>query len=171
MSITMTKEEISTYLAQLNYELAAEEVTGEICLYGGVVMCLVFDARPATRDVDAVFKPANTVRLAAFTVAEKNGLPLEWLNDAVMAFTSEHEQTRILAEFSHLTIYYADPRYLLAMKAIAARADLDRKDMEFLVRHLGITTAAEVFAIIEEFYPKRNIKPATQFAVEELFEQ
>ena len=171
MSITMTKEEISTYLAQLNYELAAEEVTGEICLYGGAVMCLVFDARPATRDVDAVFKPANTVRLAAFTVAEKNGLPLEWLNDAVMAFTSEHEQTRILAEYSHLTIYYADPRYLLAMKAIAARADLDRKDMEFLVRHLGITTAAEVFAIIEEFYPKRNIKPATQFAVEELFEQ
>jgi hypothetical protein len=171
MSITMAKEEISTYLAQLNDELAAEEVTGEICLYGGAVMCLVFDARPATRDVDAVFKPANTVRLAAFTVAEKNGLPLEWLNDAVMAFTSEHEQTRILAEFSHLTIYYAEPRYLLAMKALAARADLDRKDMEFLVKHLGITTAAEVFAIIEEFYPKRNIKPATQFAVEELFEQ
>lgn len=171
MSITMTKAEISTYLAQLNDELAIEDVTGEICLYGGAVMCLVFDARPATRDVDAVFKPANTIRLAAFTVAENNDLPLEWLNDAVMAFTSEHEQTRILAEYSHLTIYYADPRYLLAMKAMAARADLDRKDMEFLVRHLVITTAEEVFAIIEEFYPKRQIKPATQFAVEELFEQ
>jgi hypothetical protein len=60
---------------------------------------------------------------------------------------------------------------MLAMKAIAARADLDRKDMEFLVRHLEITTAAEVFSIIEEFYPKRKIKPATQFAVEEMFEQ
>ncbi len=171
MSVVMTREEIGLYLRQLNDELASEEVIGEICLYGGAVMCLVFDARPATRDVDAVFRPANTVRLAALTVAEKNDLPPEWLNDAVMAFTSDHEQTRILAEYSHLTIYYAEPRYLLAMKAIAARADLDRKDMEFLVKHLEITTAEEVFLIIEEFYPKRKIKPATQFAVEEMFEQ
>jgi len=56
------------------------------------------------------------------------------------------------------------------LKAMAARADLDRKDMEFLIGHLGITTAEEVFSIIEEYYPKRQIKPATQFAVEELFE-
>lgn len=169
-STILTKAEISGYLVQLNDELAAQEIIGELCLYGGAVMYLVFDARPATRDVDAVFKPANSVRLAALTVAEKNGLPLDWLNDAVKGFLSAFESNRILAEYSHLTIYHAEPRYLLAMKAMAARADLDRKDMEFLIKHLGISTAEEVFNIIEEYYPKHQIKPATQFAVEEMFE-
>jgi hypothetical protein len=55
----MTKDEINSYLFQLNEELAALEAVGEICLYGGAVMCLVFDARPATKDVDAVFRPTR----------------------------------------------------------------------------------------------------------------
>lgn len=145
------------------------EVTGEICLYGGAVMCLVFDARPATKDVDAVFRPASEIRLAAKRVAEHNRLPEDWLNDGVKGFLSGREDTMILAEHSNLLVYHADPRYLLAMKVIAARVDLDRKDMEFLIDMLKIKTSEEVFQIVEGYYPHRRIKPATQFAVEELF--
>lgn len=165
----MTKDEINSYLVQLNEELASMEVTGEICLYGGAVMCLVFDARPATKDVDAVFRPASEIRLAARRVAEHNHLPEDWLNDGVKGFLSGREDTRILAEHSNLLVYYADPRYLLAMKVMAARVDMDRKDMEFLIDKLGIGTAEEVFRIVEGYYPQQRIKPATQFAVEELF--
>jgi len=44
-------EEIKQYRAELNEELRAMDVKGEVCLYGGAVMCLVFDAtRSATRD-------------------------------------------------------------------------------------------------------------------------
>jgi hypothetical protein len=50
----MTAEEITQYLAELNDELCALDVKGEVCLYGGAVMCLAFKARPATKDVDAV---------------------------------------------------------------------------------------------------------------------
>jgi len=53
----MTKSQIKTALEKLNDELLLLDVKGEICLYGGAVMCLVYDARPNTKDVDAVFKP------------------------------------------------------------------------------------------------------------------
>jgi hypothetical protein len=165
----MTKDEINSYLFQLNEELAALEAVGEICLYGGAVMCLVFDARPATKDVDAVFRPTREIRLAAKRVAEHNHLPEDWLNDGVKRFLAAKENTKILAEYSNLRVYYADPHYLLAMKVMAARVDLDRKDIEFLIRKLDIQTADEVFRTVEGYYPQRLIKPAAQFAIEELF--
>ena len=40
----MTKEEIRQYLGELNEELRSIGVKGEICLYGGAVMALVYDA-------------------------------------------------------------------------------------------------------------------------------
>ena len=52
----MKAEEIKQYLAELNEELRAMDVKGEVCLYGGAVMCLAFNARRATKDVDAVFE-------------------------------------------------------------------------------------------------------------------
>lgn len=50
----MTAAEIEKYLSEINEELAAKNVIGEICIYGGAAMCLAFKARPATKDVDAI---------------------------------------------------------------------------------------------------------------------
>jgi hypothetical protein len=164
-------EEIKQYLAELNDELRAMDVKGEICLYGGAVMCLVYDARPATKDVDAIFRPAEQIRQAAERVAQAHDLRGNWLNDAVKGFLVPHAQ-RILFDFSHLKIYVPEPEYLLAMKALAARVDeTDRGDLELLIKLLELKTPDEVFAILEKYYPRRQIKPATQFFVEELFGQ
>ena len=46
----------------LNGELGKKDVVGEIGLCGGAVMCLVFKARAATKDVDAIFKPTQEIR-------------------------------------------------------------------------------------------------------------
>jgi hypothetical protein len=62
----MTKDEINRYLVQLNEAVAALGAVREICLYGWVVMCLVFDAWPTTKDVDAVFKPTWEIRLVKY---------------------------------------------------------------------------------------------------------
>ncbi len=167
----MQADEIKRYLEELNDELRAMSVKGEVCLYGGAVMCLVYDARPATKDVDAIFKPAQQMREAIERVAQAHGLRSDWLNDAVKGFVVPHQQ-RILFDFSHLKVYVPEPDYLLAMKAIAARTDTaDADDVRLLIKSLGLSRAEEVFAILEDYYPRQQIKPATQFFIEELFEQ
>jgi Nucleotidyltransferase of unknown function (DUF6036) len=164
-------EEIRQYLSELNDELRAMDVKGEICLYGGAVMCLVFDARPATKDVDAVFRPARQIRQAAERVAQTHDIRGDWLNDAVKGFVVPHAR-RVLFDFPHLKVYVPEPDYLLAMKAIAARVDeTDREDAGLLIRLLKLKTPDEVFAIVEKYYPRHQIKPATQFFIEEMFGQ
>jgi hypothetical protein len=39
----MTKQQIKKYLKMLNDQLAEMGIKGEICLYGGAVMCVVFN--------------------------------------------------------------------------------------------------------------------------------
>lgn len=167
----MTTQEIETYLAALNDELARIGIKGEICLYGGAVMCLVYQARPSTKDVDAVFAPTSQMRAAAERVAQAHGLRPDWLNDAVKGFVVEHSRC-VLFDFPALKVYVPEPDYLLAMKTLAARVESsDKEDVLTLIETLGLKTAEEVFAILEKYYPRQQIKPATQFFVEEMFEQ
>jgi hypothetical protein len=42
-------------------------------------------------------------------------------------------------------------------------------DRQEIVACLEEESAEEVFAILEKYYPRRRIKPATQFFVEEIF--
>jgi len=167
----MTTQEIEKYLMALNDELSLTGVKGEICLYGGAVMCLVYQARPSTKDVDAVFRPASEMRQAAERVAQDHGLRPDWLNDAVKGYVVEHPQ-RVLFNFPALKVYVPEPDYLLAMKTLASRVEsMDKQDIIFLIKLLKVKTADETLAILEKYYPRQQIKPATQYFVEELFEQ
>ena len=61
---------------------------------------------------------------------------------------------------------------MLAMKSLSARIDgTDGQDIRFLIMELKIKTKDEVFKIIEKYYPHRIIKPATQFFLEEIFDE
>jgi hypothetical protein len=165
----MTAEEITKYLTELNDELCSAKIKGEITIYGGAVMCLVYNARPATKDVDAIFKPVSEMRVLINRIAERNGLPPDWLNDGLKGFLVSHPQ-RILFDLSCLKVFVPEPDYLLAMKAMSARADTyDQTDVRILIDVLGLKDSTEVFAILEKYYPHEQIKPATQYFIEELF--
>ncbi len=166
----MTSEEIEKYLSEINDELAAKDVIGEICIYGGAAMCLAFKARPATKDVDAIFEPVKTIRGAISRIAEKYNLNQDWLNFAVKMFVVEHEK-KILFDFSNLKVFVPTADYLLAMKVLALRAEsFDAYDVAFLIKDLNLRTLDEVFKIVEIYYPNKQIKTDAKFQLEEIFE-
>lgn len=172
-SVKLTRADIQKLLELLNGELERSASTGEVFLVGGAVMCLVFNARPATRDVDALFKPAALLREAAARVAVEAGVPATWLNDAVKAYLSPHGDFDPFMDMSNLKVYIAQPSYLLAMKCAAMRLgeefhDLD--DVRFLLRFLNITTAAEALVIVSKYYDEDVLPLKTRLALEEILE-
>jgi hypothetical protein len=167
----LTKADIRRLLELLDAELAEQDAEGELYLVGGAVMCLVLDARPATRDVDALFRPRKLIREAAARVADRAGIPQSWLNDAVKAFLSPRGDFDPYLELPHLRVFVARPEYLLAMKCAAMRLgeefqDLD--DVRFLLRYLNVTTAEQALAIVTRYFDERQLLPKTRLALEEL---
>ena len=138
---------------------------------GGAVICLALNARDATRDVDAVFRPAKVVREAAARVAADTGVPVDWLNDAVKGFLSPRGTFDDFLELPHLRVFVAQPRYLLAMKCAAMRLgeefhDID--DVRYLLRYLNITTVAEAMEVVTSYFDESLLLPKTRFALKEL---
>lgn len=167
----MNAVEIESYLSELNDELALKNIKGEISLFGGAVMVLAFNARIATKDVDAIFQPTLEIRAAAKLIAERYGLNENWLNDGVKGFVVEHSR-KILFSLTNLTIFIPESDYLLAMKALAARVGTeDEGDVVTLVEALRLENPADVFSIVEKYYPKNQIPPRTQYFIEGLFDK
>jgi hypothetical protein len=175
----LSKNTILKALKDLSNELAAQNVKGELCLFGGSVMVLAFAARVATKDVDAVFQPAQTIRNLAGSIGEANQLPKDWLNDGVKGFLSvKHNVIEgNLPQFPNLRLTMPTPEYLLAMKCMASRINVseneggDVRDIVFLIRHLKLKNAAEVMRIVAEYYPPNRIPIKAQYLVESLFEE
>ncbi|MDQ2640693.1 MAG: hypothetical protein M3Y79_08960 [Pseudomonadota bacterium] len=168
----MTQEQILAAFRALNEELAREGIKGEVGVVGGAAMALVFNAREATRDVDAVFEPATRLRDVAVRVARALKLPEDWLNDAAKGFMPPDTQPRrILLDLPNLSVWVPPLGYLLAMKAIAARLDShDADDLRTLIRHMQLTRVEDVLKAVEGYYPRNQIPARTQFFLEELFE-
>lgn len=169
--VSLSAPDIRALFDLLNDELAATGTIAELYVVGGAVMCLALDARAATRDVDGWFKPTRDVREAAVRVAHRTGVPDAWLNDAVKGFLSPHGSYDPFLERSHLTVFTAQPAYLLAMKCMAMRLgeefhDLD--DVRYLLRHLNITTVDDALEIVTRYFDPATIPPKTHLALEEL---
>lgn len=167
----LSAADIERLLAELNAELALTDTRGDIYLVGGAVLCLVHRTRESTRDLDAGFEPVAVLRAAAARVALRHDLPANWLNDAVKGYLSERGTYRRFLERSHLTVFVAEPEYLLAMKCLATRIgeefhDID--DIRFLLRYLNITEVGAARAVLERFYPLERFPQKSLYLLEEL---
>ncbi len=168
----LSTEKILQLLNELNDELAKKNEVGEIGLIGGAVMCLVFNARAATRDVDAIFKPAALIRKLTAIIGERNGLPEDWLNDAAKGYLQQNFERQEVLSLSNLRVWAPQANYMLAMKCISARWDSsDRDDVIFLIKFLKLKTAQAVFEIIGNYYPKKQTPSKTQFFIEEVMQK
>lgn len=170
-STRLTTEDIDRLFRLLDEELGKKGILGECHVVGGAAMCLALDARPATQDVDAYFRPAAEVRAAATRVANRAGVSDGWLNDGVKEFLGDRAQFRPFLELPHLRIFVAEPHYLLAMKCMATRIgeefhDLD--DIRYLLRHLSIETATDALDIVRRYFDDDRIPVKTRLALEEI---
>ena len=165
----LSTSKIKELFEALNKELQTLSVVGEIGICGGAVMCLVFQAREATKDIDAVFAPTEEIREAAKKISLEYGLSEDWINDAAKGFFYKDPPRQEVLNFSNLRIWAPTPEYMLAMKCTSARYDSnDKDDVIFLIQHLELSKASEVFEIIEKYYPKKLIPSKTQFFIEEI---
>jgi hypothetical protein len=136
-------------------------------------MCLVYEARQSTQDLDAFFQPASAIRTAADRVAAREGYPSRWLNDAVKGYLSDRGDFSPYLELSHLTVMTANAEYLLAMKCLAMRLGAefqDEADIRFLLRYLNIDTYAAALEVIGRYYPQERFPQKTLYALEEMLE-
>ena len=175
----LTREVILKAFQALSDELAHRDVRGELCIFGGSAMLLAYSARLSTKDVDAIFQPAELIRESAKRVAAAMEMPGDWLNDAVKGYVSaKHETTEgNLPQFPNLRLTMPTPEYLLAMKCLASRIDStspeggDVGDIRHLIGHLNLKTPPAVMEIISQYYPANRIPLKAQYLVESLFEE
>jgi hypothetical protein len=138
---------------------------------GGAVMCLAYNARPATEDVDALFRPTVEVRKAAARAALKAGVNSDWLNDAVKGYLSPEGDFAPFLELDHLKIMLAQAPYMLAMKCLSMRIGEefhDEEDVRYLLRHLDIDSYEQALSVITKYFPVERIPQKTLYALGEL---
>lgn len=172
--MVLDRADIKRLLALLNDELEKNDATGEIYLVGGAVMCLAFNARASTRDLDAYFEPTKTIRDAANRIADRENYPIDWLNDAVKGYLSPQGDYEPYLDLSNLKVFVARPEYLLAMKCLAMRLGEefhDEEDIRFLLRYLNISGYQAAIDLVTKYYSAEQIPLKTLYALEEILER
>jgi hypothetical protein len=167
----LSRERILDLFAELDEELRRDGIHGDVFIVGGAAMAVAYDARPATRDVDGIWRPSAEVRAAAVRVAARHDdLDESWLNDGVKGFLPGDDPgaQRVVYDGSHLSVSAASPEYLLATKLLASRVARDEDDILLLYRLCGLTTVEQGLAIVDRFYGNRPIEPKVRFYLEEL---
>lgn len=158
----------------LNDELRSSGTKAELFLVGGAVMCLAYNARPSTQDVDAVFRPSGEVRKAAARAARRAGVNPDWLNDGVKGLLSVPGEFAPFLEHDHLNVMVALPEYMLAMKCLAMRIGTefhDEDDVRYLLRHLDVRSYEKAVTIITKYFPLERFPQKTLYALQELLPQ
>ena len=163
----LTGDRIRALLVELGDELAQLGESGELFLVGGAALALGYEAREATRDVDALFEPKTVIHQAAVRISERHGMRSDWLNDAMKGFLhGEDADRRVVLEHPALRVFVASPTYLLAMKLLSARVERDAADIALLLDLAGITRVEDALDVVESAYGRDRVPVKTALLVE-----
>lgn len=164
-----SKKDIIFYLDCLSERLFAQGIKGELFLVGGAAMALAYNKDRITADIDAIFEPKLVIYQAAQQIALEQGLPPNWLNDAVKGFLPGSDvEAKMLADFRGLSVKVASPRYLFVMKALASRQSRDVEDIKRLYILSGFKSVDEAIDYFANAYGNRPIEARVQFVLQEI---
>jgi len=153
----------------LGDELRRRGVVGELHVFRGAAMVLAFDARTATRDVDALFEPDGPVLDAAREVAVELGLPRSWLNNQASNYVSGRAgRGTPVYDHPHLRVMTTTAEHLLAMKVRTAGSVRDADDIRRLLETLEVDTLDEVVEVVERYFPDEPLSDRSRLLVGDL---
>ena len=168
----LTKENILKYFEEINEQLSEQNKFGEIVIAGGAALALVYNARNATQDIDAIFSPKEAFRQIIKRIGNKYNLEDDWLNDGVKGFFTDKMTASVYKEYSNLTVRSIDAECLLAMKLTSARTDTnDAGDSIVLMKHLCIKELDELYDIMEKYALRNQLTAQAKFFAMEIFER
>ncbi|AFV14861.1 MULTISPECIES: DUF6036 family nucleotidyltransferase [Mycobacterium] len=162
--------ELRRAFVSLAQKLERRRVVGHVHVVGGAAMILAYDeTRTATRDIDALFSPDGPMLAAIREVATEHRWPSSWLNNQAASYVSRTPgQGSLVFDHPYLQVAATPPQHLLAMKVLAARAVRDGDDVQFLLGHLNIKSRAEVWAIVERYFPNTEIPTRSKELIDDL---
>lgn len=101
-----------------------------------------FDARPATKDVDALFETTPLIDNILADIAETYGLHKDWINNDIKEPLKylKLENLKEIYKFKNLKVLAPSAEQMLAMKILSARPEpyRDFEDAEYLISFLKI---------------------------------
>ena len=168
---TLERQEIIEALVRVGQLALARNTAVELLLVGGALMVLRFDARAATRDVDAVIlAPRETVvvRDIARVVAQERGWPDDWLNDGAKGFMRGTAADTPVFSAPGIRVFSPTIAQLLAMKLSAWRDDVDIADAQRLLREMTGHRQAVWQSVAPYLAPGEELK--AQYAFADLWE-
>ena len=135
-----TRHEIEEGLKRLGELAQAKGLHIQLTLVGGAVMVLRFNARPSTRDIDAVIlqpREARLVRELAKHVADEFEWAEDWLNDGAKGYLVGISDGPIVFQAPGIEARSPSMEQLLAMKLSAWRDDIDISDARRILQEVG----------------------------------
>lgn len=166
----LDRESLLELLGALADRLKARSVRASVYVIGGAAISLVFDARRATRDIDAVVLEGHGPLMEEVQrLGRERGLPGSWLNEQAAMYVSRRRDDHKAVVFDHpnLVVAAASPEHLLAMKVQAARAS-DAADVRLLLGVLGIETVDGASSALEAVFPGTMLSDRARLLVEDI---
>ncbi len=155
----LDKKRLLQIFDYLNERLKENQLQLEITIYGGTIMTLVYDHRPATKDIDCVFSEINYKLLNNILDLTKYAfnLPDGWINEEIKeplkSIIKEDKETYKI--YSNLKILKPRAEQLLAMKILSARPEpaKDFIDANILCKDLNIKTKEQLLLVCAKYIP------------------
>lgn len=166
------KDDLEEALRALVEDLVEAGAEAKIKIVGAAAVTLQVGREEATSDIDALYGSSPEVKAAVERIAEARNWSPTWLNDAVKMYMS-HRITDVDWELGieegGVTVLYARPQLLLAMKLRAGRGTRDAEDIDGLLDAGGITTLAEAEELFDHYYPEEVIAERAMRQLRERF--
>lgn len=155
----MDKHKLLEIFDYLNERLKENQLHMDLTIYGGSIMTIVYDNRPATKDIDCVFNATNLNLLDNILELTKTIFNLSdgWINEDIKEPLKSliKEDIEIYKTYSNLKILKPKAEQLLAMKILASRPEpaKDFVDAYILCKDLNIKTKEQLLGVVSEYMP------------------